>query len=372
MNSENFMRLLQLKNEIIEKIGKKELFQISRWLRDFIFLANSASIRLLQSGSFTEFADLNRELCEVDALLCRFGSKADQNWQGRLVSYLIQAFFTLVSRDMCRSMRILQESHELIEEIKEAGGVLNTDLKISLNFMSFAVLWKNEKYGKAKLFLGVVQKTIENTKTISKVCRVDKENIENLMWIGLAALKIKAEGNFKQAKLIAAHVFEKIKRKKLPESPVLQEFWNVIHEECRNSYLYESLNKEILLTQSFEEAILETCIVPFISENLVECGKGLLPLQCNIRTHKRTNSGSDKVSTKSSLYSIAGSENKNAIQKIRKNKLMAKAIPSRITSTRMAVYSPTIGIVRPKSTLRGPTKTQPKMRPKSQERCKFY
>ena len=126
----------------------------------------------------------------------------------------------------------------------------------------------------------------------------------------------------------------------------------------------------MLVTTKFVEYFLEICIMPFISEDCPVIAQEKR-YDSNLRnTHKRVTSFSDKVSTRSSANSKSEIENhypKNGGSFVNRNRFNS-SIDSK--NSRVAVYSPIVGVLRPRSVLRA-TNQPYHNRPKREENCIF-
>ena len=288
--------------------------------------------------------------------------------------FLIHSYFSLISRNLIHAMKTLYQAHGLIEEISESGGILSIDLKIVLNFMSFIVLWKIEKFQKANEFLVIAHKTFEASRFINKISRINAAQIEMIIHLGIAAIKVKAEGDIKQAKKIVAELYKKYQKDQEIDGNILKEFWKAVNIEYANINMNEYNNKDILLTQDFEELLLEICISPFISESyqIVSEEKNEIP-QVRFRTRTRIASLSDKTSINSSTNSRCEPENYNpkVNYHVKKTSIDTKLVNDKVSNIRVAVYSPILGVLRSKSSLRRHNRRNIEKRPKSQEKCKY-
>lgn len=372
MNSETFSLIYILKTELKQKIAQKNYYQISKQLRHFVSLCNSVAIRLLHSGAYTEVVYVLKKSSKGDEWLCKYGSQVDQLWQGRLVYFIIQTYFLLLTQELLQATKVLYKAHTLIEDIKDKGGILNIDIRLVLNFISFLVLWKSERLKNCENFLEVTKKALETSKIIRKICRLKTEELEILLAMASAAFKVKTEGNFRQATKIIVEVYERHKNKGLTCYKILQKFWNSINDECNKSYQSEYNTKDFLITPEFEEALIEVCILPFMSEDcpIVLPEKSSENMSRN-RGSRRVLSFSDKNSTNSSSFSRGEPEIRTPKTPLdvqnRKFKVAKGYSGVKKIDHRLAIYSPTIGVVRSRSTMRA-RKVIGSSRPQSQGR----
>jgi hypothetical protein len=368
MNPETFSLIYLLKTEIKQKIHQRDTKQLNKHLRHFISLCNSVSIRLLQAGSFTEFSYVLKKSFKADLWLCRYGTQADKLWQGRLITLLIHSYYSFITKKYPYAMKNLYDVHSLIEDINDVGGILNLDLKVSLNFVSFATLWAVQKCIQAKNFLDEAIKALDSSKLLQSDSKLQIHSIEIIFYACVAAYKIKTEGNYRLANMIIKDFYNE-KETDPKYNRFLQNFSKNIELDLNNAYKSEFNNKDLIICPDFEKIMLELFVVPFVSDDCPVVNENVYRDQRKPFVHAKVPSISDKGSTKSSSNGRQDPESKIFnVKHFREFKKIIKPIGQRHNRLRVSVYSPVYGVLRPKSSKN--SSLQPTYRPKSQQKCK--
>lgn len=361
MNPETFSLIYLLKSEIQRKISQNNFLAVNKQLRHFISLCNSIQVKLIQSGSFSEIEFIKKKSEKADNLINKFGSQADKFWQGRLVSWLIQAYYYLLINQYQQSLQIMYKIHLLIENLQQAGGILNADLKIVTNFLSFIVLWTSNRLESCEEFLKVCIRTVESEKKGKRKGKLDLDEMTVLDCMSMAAFQIRFSGNSRLGLKILSENCEKFRGSGLSSYKLLVKFLATSCKEQEFSYLGEYGNSDNLVTIELTKLLLDICILPFIEEDCPIVEDQLAKYPNAIRSPV---SQSDKGSSRSTHSKSSGSESKyknmTKFTKIRRPNM----IPEKIS-----IYSPIVGVIRPYSNLK--VRKLPSSRPKSSEKNYF-
>ena len=348
MNPETFSLIYLLKSEIQRKISQNNFLSVSKQLRHYISLCNSILIKLIQNANFSEVEFIMKKCGKADNLLQKYGNLADKLWQGRILTWIVETYFYWITRQLVLAVQLMYKIHLLVEEIKEAGGILNVDLKIIISFISFVVLWSSERLGNCEEFLKNAKKSIEVEVRTRKKTKIDLKEMKILVCMGLAAVLCKVHGNVKLALRILNDVGDD--NKGLQGFKVLRNMMKTVWKEHTSAYTSDFGSKEILVTIEFEKLLFDVCLAPFKDE---EC-----PLVEGYENSeaKSPSSHSDKISTKSTFSRSTGYEkNGNFTQNLMKFYYN--------TRNKVNIYSPGLDAMRPGSSLK--IRKGPKIRTKS-------
>ena len=347
MNPETFSLIYLLKSEIQRKIVQNNFLAVNKQLRHFISLCNSIQVKLIQTGSFSEIEFIRKKSEKADRLLSKYGSQADKFWQGRLVSWLIDGYYLLLTSQHKQSLDIMYKIHLLIEDLQEAGGILNTDIKIVSSFLSFVILWSSNRMETCEDFLNISKRTVENEKSgRRRVGKLDLDEMNILINMSFAALLIRFSGNSRSGLKILSEMCERFRGCGLLSYKVLVKFLACCCKEQEFSYTGEYGNADNLVTDELQRVLLDICIVPFIEEDcpIVEnhlSGGGLSQANKSPKCH------SDKVSTRSTYSRSSVSDNKYKIVRRVVNACRTRVLPGKLN-----IYSPIVGVIRPESNLK--------------------
>lgn len=355
MNPETFSLIYLLKSEIHRNIVQNNFLAVNKQLRHFISLCNSIQVKLIQTGSFSEIEFIKKKSDKADKLIIKYGSQADKFWQGRLVSWLIDAYYSLLTNQHQKSLETMYKIHLLIEDLQDAGGILNTDIKIVSSFLSFIILWTSNRIETCEDFLNISKKTVENEKNgRRRIGKLDLDEMTILNNMSFAALLIRFSGNSRSGLKVLSEMCEKFRGCGLVSYKVLIKFLASCCKEQEFSYSGEYGNADNLVTDELQRVLLDICIVPFIEEDcpIIENQIGGLN-----KTIKSPKTHSDKVSTRSTYSRSSRSDSK--YKNVRK---LVNVCRPRIIPGKLNIYSPIVGVIRPKSHLKvfGPGIPRPK------------
>ena len=351
MNPETFSLIYLLKSEIQRKISQNNFLSVSKQLRHYISLCNSILIKLIQNANFSEFEFIRKKCVKADDLLQKYGTLADKLWQGRILTWIIETYYYWITRQLALAIQLMYKIHLLVEEIKQAGGILNLDLKIVINFISFVVLWSSERLENCEEFLKTAKKAVEVEAGMRKKMRINLKEFKIVVIMGLAAVLYKVHGNIKLALKILNEVGDE--SRDLQSFRLLRNMMKVLWKEQDLVFSSDFGRKEILVTVEFEKVVFDLCLAVFKDEEcpLVEAYER--------SASKSPSSNSDKNSTKSTFSRSTGYEKTGNFTK----NLMKFYYQPRPIRKVVNVYSPSVEPHRPNSSLR--SRTGNKLRTKS-------
>jgi hypothetical protein len=353
MNPETFSLIYLLKSEIQQKINQNNFLSLNKQLRHYISLCNSVCIKLIQNASFSEVQFIKKKSEKADVLLEKYGSLADKFWQGRILAWIIQTYYYWITRQIKFALQLMYRTHLLIEEIKNAGGILNKDLKIVTDFISFLVLWTADRTEKCEDFLKEVKKSIEREEKDRKKGRLDFKEVRVLVFMAVAGFLFRVSGNYLRGIKILSDLSETAQDSAC--FGLLKKMIQVAWKEQDLAFSSEFGSKEILVTLEFERIVFDVFVAPFKNDDcpMVEISDNLNA------TSKSSTSHSDKASTNSTFSKSSTLEMNHA--GIKRN--MRIYYQQRINPAKMNIYSPSLGVTRPVSSLR--FRNNCKARPKS-------
>ena len=337
MNPETFSLIYLLKSEIQRKISQNNFLSVTKQLRHFISLCNSILIKLIQKANFSEVEFIMKKCTKADNLLQKYGTLADKVWQGRILTWIIETYYYWITRQLVLAAHLMYKIHLLVEEIKEAGGILNADLKIVANFVSFVVLWTSERLADCEEFLKNARRAVEVEARMRKRTKIDLKEMKIMISAGTAAVLCRVHGNVKLALRVLNEVGEENRASQ--GFKVLRKLMKTVWKEQGLVYNSDFGSNEILVTIEFEKLVFDVCLAPFKDE---EC-----PLVEEYEKSEGTSPSphSDKISTKSTLSRSTGRE-KN--QNFRQNLMRFYYNPR----NKVHVYSPGLEAMRPGSSMK--------------------
>ena len=340
MNPETFSLIYLLKSEIQRKISQNNFLSVSKQLRHYISLCNSIMIKLIQNANFSEFEFISKKCVKAHDLLQKYGTLADKLWQGKILTWIVETYYFWITRQLALAIQLMYKIHLLVEEIKQAGGIMNLDLKIVINFISFVVLWSGERLENCEEFLRAAKKAIDVEAGMRKKMRINLNEIKIVVAMGSAAVLYKVHGNVKLALKVLDGVGEDYRDFK--SFRLLRNMMKVLWKEQDLVYSSDFGRKEILVTVDFEKVVFDLCIAPFKDE---ECP---LVEGYDKSVSKSPSSNSDKNSTKSTFSRSTGCEKTgNFTQNLMKFYYHPRPIRNVLN-----VYSPSVEAHRPNSSLR--------------------
>lgn len=266
--------------------------------KDLITLCNSLCIVFIQYELIQDCLDFLTKAILTDISLCKYGTVLDKFWQGRILTYNNLAFLYYKVDQLGDCLKFLYNAHELMQSIKESGGVAKHDLEAASNILTFVTLWKLRRYSQAGIYLELAGENLSLIAGGRRSLGFSDDNAQSLfglLAVCMAGMTVGKEGSLKKAIMILEDCIGQLEdqqavktliKNQIKElylmknanitglaSPTIDLSLESSNEDLLPKIPSAVLNSELkpsydwLITKDFERIFFITCYMPFIAPN---------------------------------------------------------------------------------------------------------
>lgn len=147
-------------------------------IKELITLTCSLCIIFIDYNLIKESKEFLNTCEKCDKKLGRIGGVIEKLWPNRILLYNTWAFFENQQGNVEEALKQLFVSHNIIQKIKDSGGIPNNDMVLPCHLVTFIVLWKMKRWDKAVEYIFLALKALESIKSSEKQSRIEGNNLE--------------------------------------------------------------------------------------------------------------------------------------------------------------------------------------------------
>jgi len=218
-------------------------------IKKLMVLCNSVAITLLQQDYLEDTLALLKIADRADAELSRF-TGTGLTWQGRLMTPNILAFLYFRQGRYMDALKFLYKAHTIVQDIRGCGLAVHVQIKNLLNFLTFVVLWKMQRYAEGEKYIEAISDP--------DLSSIRGRNLFGIVCAAKSAVIVKKGKDFLMAVRICEQALERLKKDDICVD-LLKDAIKSIYKEIKG------IEEDWLMSKNFLTVFFVSCFIPFIS-----------------------------------------------------------------------------------------------------------
>lgn len=218
-------------------------------IKKLMVLCNSIAITLLQQDYLEDTLALLKFADRADAELARFNG-IGLTWQGRLMTPNTLAFLYFRQGRYMDALKFLYKAHTIVQDIRGSGFAVHVHIKNLLNFLTFIVLWKMQRYTEGEKYIEAISDP--------DLSSIRGRNLFGIVCAAKSAVIVKKSKDYLMAVHICEQALEKLEKDDICVDLLKDAIKNIYKE-------IKGIDEDWLINKNFLTVFFVSCFIPLIS-----------------------------------------------------------------------------------------------------------